>query len=53
MLQVRDHVLQMVRVRSENLTTRRIGHLRMPRKVVMNPQFQEEIEQHVTSLVLF
>lgn len=54
MLQLRDHILQTVRIRSIDPDIHRVGYLRIPREVVVaDPRFQEEIEQYVPSLVLF
>ena len=50
LLQIR--LLQTVRIRFEDPTTRRIGHLCIPRNIVTNSQFQEELERYVPSLVL-
>lgn len=51
--QLQSHLLQTVRMRAEDPVTRRIGHLRIPRHIVTDNGFQEGLERHVPSLVLF
>lgn len=50
--QLQDQFLQVVRVRSEDPTACKIGRLRIPRVIVPNAEYQEEIETYVHSLVL-
>lgn len=49
---IQTRLLQIVRTRFEDHTTRQIGHLCIPRNIVTNKQFQEELERYVPSLVL-
>lgn len=48
----RSQLLRAVRMRANDSTARSIGHLRIPRRMVTNPQYQEALEEYVPSLVL-
>lgn len=48
-----NDILQIVRMRFEDPAVHRVGHLRIPKKVVTTAKFQEELEKYVPSLVLF
>lgn len=50
--QVREYLLQVVRIRAEDPHVRRIGHVLVPRALMTDKQLQEELEQLVPSLVL-
>lgn len=50
---IEDNLLQVVRIRAEDPNVCRIGHLRLPRAAVPDPEFQEALMQYVPSLVLF
>lgn len=52
-LQVRDNLLQTIRIREADPAVRRIGYLRIPREIVANSQIREELERSFPSLVLF
>lgn len=45
-------ILQIVCLRAINPNVCGIGHLRIPRMIVTNPQFREELERYIPSLVL-
>lgn len=48
----RNSLLQTVRIRAEEPTTQRIGHLRIPNWLA-SARFRKELEQYVPSLVVF
>lgn len=48
-----DDLLQLVRMRANDPGTSRLRHIRMPRCLVKDSHFQDELEQYVTSLVLY
>lgn len=52
-LQVRDNLMQTIRIREADPAVHRIGYLRIPREIVANSQIREELERSVPSLVLF
>lgn len=49
---LRNSLLQTVRIRAEEPTTQRIGHLRIPNWLA-SARFRKELEQYVPSLVVY
>lgn len=50
--QFQRHLLQTVYMRVNDPATRRIGHLRIWKRLETNPQFQDELLRLIPSLVL-
>lgn len=50
--QLQDRIRQTIRKRVDNPTAHRIGHLRLPKTMAADPDFQEELERYIPSLVL-
>lgn len=52
-LQYQNNILETVRMRYEDSTVCRVGHLRIPQMVMTNRQFQDKLERYVPSLIVF